>query len=274
MCFKDNTINKHRIPSKIIFVILVFLSTHTARGQQGLNMLDNRVMYTKYYVADFVNKSKWLWEWDVVYRRQSELGEPDFWKHPLRFSVRPWIGYQYSKMSILSFNPIGIFLTAPRYSTEGDLDRPFERELRTTFQIIHYSYLKRINFTHRLRFEARWRGIDNPESRHYYRFRYRMRVRIPLNTNYFYKNNTLYLSTYSEKHFEAGPDYGTNFFSQSRNYIGLGYRFWEWTRIELGYLHQYNTRGNNIDMDLSRGPMFYLFFDIISRTEKRYNYSF
>lgn len=70
-------------------------------------------------------------------------------------------------------------------------------------------------------------------------------------------------------HIEFGRDYGTNYFSQNRNYLGLGYRFWDWVRIELGYLHQYNTRGNNFQVDLSRGPMFYLFIDILSKTQMK-----
>ncbi|MCC5924209.1 MAG: DUF2490 domain-containing protein [Crocinitomicaceae bacterium] len=264
-----------KIKTNIFILYLTLFFAVPAFSQESTEPLDNRVMYTKYYVSDFFNDtSKWAWEWDVVYRRQSQLGETDFWTHPLRYSIRPWIAYQYSKLSRISLNPIGVFLTAPRYPLESDLNRSFERELRTTLQFIHYSYLDRLNFTHRLRFEARWRGIDNESARHYYRFRYRMRIRTPLNTDYFYKNNTWYISKYSEVHVEWGPDYGTNFFSQSRNYIGLGYRFWDWTRLELGYLHQYNTRGNNAQMDVTRGPMFYLFLDILSRNNKRYNYSF
>lgn len=226
---------------------------------QDVENLDNRVLYTKYYVANFFNDTtKWAWELDVVYRRQSELGEDNFWAHPLRYSVRPWIAYQFTKMTRVSFNPIGVFYSAPRFPLESDLDRPFERELRTTLQINNYAYYGRFNFTHRLRFESRWRGIDNEQVRHNLRFRYRIRVRTPLNTDYFYINNTLYLSNYHEVHVEFGRDYGTNYFSQNRNFVGLGYRFWDWTRVELGYLYQINTRPNNRQIDVSQGPMFYI----------------
>lgn len=242
---------------------------------QEKEFLDNRIMYTKYTIADFFNDStKWCWEFDVVYRRQSELGNEDFWAHPLRLSIRPWIAYQFTKMTRVSLNPIGLFNSAPRYPLETDLERPMEREVRTTLQINNYAYYKRVNFTHRMRFESRWRGIDNEKVNHNFRFRYRIRTRIPINTNYFYKNNTLYVSQYSEVHVEFGRDYGTNYFSQNRNYIGLGYRFWDWTRIELGYIFQLNTRGNNYQMDVSRGFMFYLFMDVLSQNKRRYNYSF
>lgn len=260
---------KNKIILFTIFIANIIFS-------QEREALDNRVLYTKFYAADFFNNdTKWAWEFDVVYRRQSELAESDFGSKPLRYSVRPWIAYQFTKMTRVSLNPIGMYNTAPRFPLEADLDRPFERELRTTLQINNYAYYGRFNFTHRLRFESRWRGIDDPEgTTHNFRFRYRIRLRTPLNTDYFYKNNTLYLSNYHEAHIEFGKDYGTNYFSQNRNFIGLGYRFWDWTRVEVGYLYQLNFRGNNRQYDVSRGPMFYLFFDVLSRNERKYKFSF
>ena len=258
------------------FLIYALLFVPFISSAQDVESLDNRILYTKYYLADFFNDStKWAWELDVVYRRQSEIGESDIWSQPLRYSVRPWIAYQFTKLTRVSLNPVGIFHTAPRFPQESDLDRPFERELRTTLQINNYAYYGRFNFTHRLRFESRWRGIDNPDGvRQNFRFRYRIRLRTPLNTDYFYKNNTWYISNYHEVHVEFGRDYGTNYFSQTRNFIGLGYRFWDWTRIELGYIYQINTRGSHTQMDVSQGPMLYLFLDILSRNQRKYKYSF
>lgn len=265
---------------KILFLFAFLTSIcHQIKAQDDVEILDNRIMYTKYTLADFFNEegTKWVWELDVVYRRQSELGQPNFWAAPLRLSVRPWIAYQFTKLTRVSFNPIGMFNSAPRFPIEANLDNNFERELRTTLQINNYAYYGRFNFTHRIRFESRWRGIDNSSwdhggldhPRQYFRVRYRMRTRIPLNTNYFYTNNTWYISQYSEMHVEFGRDYGTNYFSQNRNFIGIGYRFWDWMRCELGYIHQYNTRENNVQIDLSRGPMFYLFIDWMTNTKKR-----
>lgn len=254
-----------KICIKIMFCFLAYPSF--VKAQNNFEPLDNRILYSKYTIADFFKDGgKWVWELDVVYRRQSELGQNNFYAKPLRLSVRPWIAYQFTKLTRVSFNPIGIFYSAPRYPLEDDLDRDFEREMRTTLQINNYAYYGRVNFTHRLRFESRWRGIDQPgRPNHNFRFRYRLRTRIPINTDYFYKNNTLYVSQYSELHNETGRDYGRNIFSQNRNYIGIGYRFWDWTRIELGYIYQFNSRGNLNQMDVSQGPMFYLFIDWLSK---------
>ena len=258
-----------------IFFIVLLTTSFLSYAQEDRQEFQNRIMYTKYTISDFFTpESKWAWELDVVYRRQSRLDNRDFWSDPLRTSVRAWIAYQPTKLTRISFNPIGLFNSAPRFSTESAFDREFERELRTTLQINHYSYAGRVNFTHRLRFESRWRGIDNDEGPDQnFRVRYRMRTRIPINTNYFYTNNTLYVSQYSEMHVEFGKDYGTNYLSQNRNYIGLGYRFWDWTRIELGYIFQINTTGSH-NLEISRGPMFYLFMDILSKNKRKYDYSY
>lgn len=128
----------------IIFITLLFLLCFGLKGQDmDREILDNRIMYTKYTFADFFNDStKWVWELDVVYRRQSEYGQTDFWANPLRLSVRPWIAYQFTKLTRVSFNPIGMFSSTPRFPTDATIDDPsgFERELRTTLQINNYAY--------------------------------------------------------------------------------------------------------------------------------------
>lgn len=257
----------------LIVVIFGCMSMSLAQERESF---DNRALYTKWYAADFFSDtSKWAWEVDVVYRRQSELGESDIWSNPLRYSFRPWIAYQFTKLTRVSFNPVGIYNSAPRFPAEDDLDSDFERELRTTVQINNYANYGRLNFTHRLRFESRWRGIDNPDGPvHNWRFRYRIRLRIPLNTDYFYTNNTVYWVNYHEAHMEWGKHFATNNLSQARNFVGLGYRFWDWTRVELGYIYQVNVRGNNRQLDITQAPMFYLFFDVLSRNQRRYKYSF
>lgn len=254
--------------TSVLFLIL--LVGDYKSNAQNREILDNRVLYSKFTIADFFSeKSKWIWELDMVYRRQSIGGGNAIWEAPLRQSVRPWIAYQATKMTRISFQPFGIFMSAPRYPIESDLNREMEREFRSTLQINNYAYYKRYNFTHRLRFESRHRFLGSENGPiHNWRIRYRIRTRIPLNTNYFYKNRTIYMSQYSEAHIEFGKNYGTNYLSQNRNYIGLGYRFWDWTRVELGYLHQYNFRGNNQQIDLSRGIMFYLFIDLLSKMEQ------
>lgn len=264
----------------ISLLVAAFLLTSNLCNAQIENERDiirNPVFYGKMNVRDFFHDSSdFAWEVDLVYRRQKNFDGSTIFSDPLRLSIRPWLSYNVTNLTRVSLSPLGIFHTAPRVPRGEDVRPGFEgyqREVRTTLQINKHAYFKRFNFTHRMRFESRWRDIDNPENRtQNFRFRYRIRLRTPLNTDYFYKNNTLYLSNYHEIHIQFGSDYGFNYFSQSRNYIGMGFRFWDWTRVELGYLHQYQVRGNVYEIDLLQGPMMYLYFDIVSKNKKNYNF--
>ncbi|TVQ76120.1 MAG: DUF2490 domain-containing protein [Flavobacteriales bacterium] len=235
------------------------------------NINRHQILFTKWNFSDFFSQeSKWNWDLDVVYRRQSDVESSLITDNPLRLSIRPWIGYQFAKLTRVSISPIGWVNSMERTVTESDLPVFGERELRSTLQINNNAYYGRYNFTHRIRFESRWRALDQPEVRQNFRLRYRLRTRIPLNNDYFYVNNTVYLNLYSEVHVEFGGDFSsTNHLSQSRNYAGIGYRFWDWARLELGYLHQYMPRSNFYDVDLLFGPMFYLYIDLMSRIASR-----
>lgn len=263
--------------ASLLLCCIAFSGSLNAQIDEERNIIQNPVFYGKMNVRDFFHDtSDWAWEADLVYRRQAGFESSNVFSNPLRLSIRPWISYNVTNLTRVSVSPLGIFHTAPRTPRAEDV-RPgsegYQRELRSTLQINKHAYFKRFNFTHRMRFESRWRDIDNPAgSTQNFRFRYRIRLRTPLNTDYFYKNNTLYMSNYHEVHIQFGSDYGLNYFSQSRNYIGFGFRFWDWTRIELGYLHQYQVRSNVYEIDLLQGPMMYLYFDIVSKNKKNYNF--
>jgi hypothetical protein len=234
-------------------------------------MFDERVFYSKWIFTDFLSKDKtWFWYADVVWRRQSGLENNNIFENPLRFSIRPFVAYQFGRFTKVHLNPIGLFVSDPRLGQPNDLNGSREFELRTTFEITQDAFIKRggkewINVTHRWRFESRWRGVDDPEGPNWnFRFRQRTRFRIPLNGKHFYDNNVIYTINYHELHIELGPYVQLNQFAQNRNFVGLGYRFWDWARIDVGYLHQYNFRGDGRTLDMSRGPMFYLFIDYLS----------
>jgi hypothetical protein len=256
--------------------LLVFSFHGFSQINRNKNQMDQAVYYSKYIVQDFISEKKNLfWFVDVVQRRQSGFGNNNIFENPLRFSIRPYIGYQFNPYWSVMVNPVGYFVSDDRLGKIEDTYNPLrERELRTTAEILNYSYINKkgkqwINLTHRYRFESRWRDIDDVRGRGTqwnYRFRYRIRLRVPLNGKHFYDNNVLYAVNYHELHLENGPNFGSNHLSQNRNFAGLGYRFWDFVRVDVGYLHQYNWRGNGVDLDMSRGPMFYLIFDYLSKT--------
>ena len=78
----------------LLILSMLILCFSDTRSQSGKRFLDNKILYTKYTVADPIKEgSKWWWEFDVVYRRQSELGSANIFQRPLRISARTWIAY-------------------------------------------------------------------------------------------------------------------------------------------------------------------------------------
>lgn len=238
------------------------------------HMYDERVYYTKFIFFDYLSDAKtWFYYFDIINRRQSGLENNVMWEQPLRTSIRPFIAYQFGRYTRVHLSPIALFISDPRQGNPSDVDLigDTEYELRTTLEITQDAYIKKaekewINMTHRWRFESRWRGVDEPAGPTWnYRMRQRTRFRIPINGKHFYDNQVLYTVNYHELHLEFGPNMNLNQFAQNRNFFGIGYRFWDWARVDVGYLHQYNFRGNGRTIDLTRGPMVYFFIDYFSK---------
>jgi hypothetical protein len=237
-------------------------------------MFDERVYYSKFIFTNYLGESKtWFYYFDIVHRRQSGLENNNIFENPLRNSFRAFIAYQFGRFTRVHLNPIGLFISDPRQGQPSDVAQlgNTEYELRTTLEITQDAYMKRagkewINMTHRWRFESRWRGVEDPIGPDWnYRMRFRTRFRTPLNGKHFYDNHVIYLVNYHEFHLEFGPRINLNHFAQNRNFIGVGFRFWDWARTDIGYLHQYNFRADGRTLDMTRGPMAYLFIDYFSK---------
>lgn len=233
--------------------------------------------YSKYIIRDYLRNGKdrktWFWMVDLVYRRQSGLNDrANIMAHPLRWSIRPYIGYQLTPNVHVMLCPIGYFNSFDRIGSEEDYaDFSMEHEIRTTAELIHDTYIRKkgkewLNVSFRHRMESRFRDVTelNGDMAWTFRYRFRTRFRTPLNGKHFHDNNVLYTVNYHEIHLENGPRHGPNKLSQMRNFFGLGYRFWDWMRIDVGYILQYNWRGDGVRVDVTHAPMFYLFVDYLS----------
>jgi len=236
--------------------------------------------YSKFIVKDYFknkqDKKTWFWFLDVVHRRQSGLDDrANIMAHPLRFSVRPYMGYQVNRFVQVMLCPVGYFHSFDRIGRPEDYENfGQEHELRTTLELLHDSYIKWkgkewVNVSYRHRFESRFRDVTelNGDMKWNFRYRFRTRFRTPLNKKHFFDNNVIYLINYHELHIENGPHVGPNKLSQMRNFIGVGYRFWDWVRVDVGYIRQYNWRGNGVDVDVTHAPMVYLFIDYLSKVK-------
>ncbi len=234
--------------------------------------------YSKFIVRDYLKNGKdaktWFWMVDIVYRRQSGLDDrANIMAHPLRWSLRPYFGYQITPNLQVMLCPVGYFNSFDRIGSHADYaDFRMEREIRTTMELIHDSYIRKkgkewVNVSYRHRFESRFRDVDERHGDMTWNFRYRFRTRFrtPVNGRHFHENNVLYTVNYHEIHLENGPQHGPNKLSQMRNFFGFGYRFWSWARIDVGYILQYNWRGDGLRVDVTHAPMFYLFIDYLSK---------
>jgi hypothetical protein len=261
-------------------VMLAATACH-AQINENNNYLHQPAYYSKYIVKDYLphkdGKKTWFWFVDVVNRRQSGLNDrANIMAHPLRSSIRPYMGYQVNRFVQVMLCPVGYFHSFDRIGKPTDYENfGYEEELRTTLELLHDSYIKKkgqewVNVSYRHRFESRWRDfthLKGDETKWNFRYRFRVRFRTPLNGKHFFDNNCLYLVNYHEIHIENGPHHGPNKFAQNRNFVGIGYRFWDWMRIDVGYIHQYNWRGNGVDVDVTHAPMFYLFIDYLSKVK-------
>jgi hypothetical protein len=263
-------------------LFLSLLPSHLLAQVSDRNVyMHEPVFYSKYIVKDYFKNSQdkktWFWFADVVVRRQSGLEDrANIMAHPLRMSVRPYMGYQFTRFFQAMICPVGYFNSFDRIGRAEDYeDFSQEHEIRSTLELLHDSYIKWkgkewVNVSIRNRFESRFRDVTDLRgegTQWSFRYRFRTRFRTPLNGKHFYDNNVLYTVNYHEFHIQNGPNIGPNKFNQMRNFVGAGYRFWDWVRIDVGYLLQYNWRGNGVDVDVSHAPMFYLFIDYMSKVK-------
>lgn len=253
----------------------LLVSSHAlAQMNPNRNIADNQVFFAKMNIIDYPIKERKTLYWyvDFVYRSQSAWNNKNLFGEPLRLSVRPWIGWQFSRYTKMAFTPLGFHSMDQIQVFEGDAAVPRSWEWRTTLELLtdqYWIHKKKewINFTHR--FRAEYRRLDFPgklgDPYNAIRLRYRIRARIPLNRKHFYDNKVFYGVLFSEIHVQIGERIESNLFSQSRNFVGLGYRFWDMARIELGYVHVYHTRRQWEDMSLGKGIHLYVFIDYLSK---------
>ena len=123
----------------------------------------------------------------------------------------------------------------------GDIDSSFEvndsphtKENRIIEQLIFKHRLNTIQFSQRLRLEQRF--LEYPtENQLTHRIRYRFKTKIPL-------NQTLYISTYDEIHFNLNEFD----FQQNRAFMGLGILITNTINTEIGYArHSFKTKNFN-----------------------------
>jgi hypothetical protein len=222
------------------------------------------------------DKKKFALQLDFQYRRQSQqycqkgLADPtkpnlgNIFLNPYQTVFRPWIHYYTNERKLrLSISPIGYWATygpAGANSTVAGNVPPSSHlqmygEVRTCAQITTYDQIGRVRMTYRARFEYRW--IGNASNQQSYDsdgsgFDFhgpvngiqKGRMRLFSRADIALKGKTidpkeLYMAVQNEVFLGIGrKTNNAGFFDQNRAYVGVGYKFSDAFRLELGYLNQ------------------------------------
>jgi hypothetical protein len=225
-------------------------------------------------------RNKISYQLDLEYRRQADpahaadpntsVGSSHYnvIKNPYQLAVRPWILYQPNQSIVFALSPITWFGS---WGAPVDGVTSFQPELRSSFQVTLNNNFGRVIFNNRYRYELRYFGTrevaDNladpfgPNSSYDFqksnrngRARYMLRITIPFNNKTIIKE-TYYALITSEIMLRTGKNVNNNnLLDQYRIYGGLGYKFSENMRTELGYLNMVafrlnNAAKNNVDVN-------------------------
>lgn len=198
---------------KLLFLIFIFPLVSLAQESDLGNWL--------IYIGDKKINDKWDIHHEVQYRNYNAIGDLE------QLLLRGGIGYTFNERKNNVLLGYG-FIRSENYNPLDEENKLIVNEHRVFQQFISKQKINRVKLTHRYRFEQRF-----VEDIFKMRGRYFLSINIPLNPKDQEKQN-LYLSIYDELFINTDP----GLFDRNRIFGGLGYRFNEKVRVELGYMSQ------------------------------------
>ncbi|WP_340154511.1 DUF2490 domain-containing protein [uncultured Winogradskyella sp.] len=211
--------------NKIAALTLVLLLPFFALGQ-GSN-LGNWLIY----IGNKKLNSKWNIHNEVQYRNYNAIGDLE------QLLLRTGVGYNLTEGNnlLLGYG----YILSENYIGESD-DKVSVNEHRIFQQFTTKQNVGKVSLSHRYRFEQRF-----VESDFKMRLRYFLGLKIPLQ----YKeggNNPLYVSLYNEIFLNTE----SSVFDRNRVFGGLGYKFSDNLRFELGYMNQFFEKSGRDQINL------------------------
>ena len=172
------------------------------------------------YIGNKKLNSKWNIHNEVQYRNYNAIGDLE------QLLLRTGVGYNLSDNNniLLGYG----YILSENYSGDTD-DKVSVNEHRIFQQFTTKQKIGKVSLSHRYRFEQRFVEDDFKM-----RLRYFLGINIPLQ----YKEdgkNPLYLSMYNEIFLNTE----SAVFDRNRVFGGLGYKFSNTLRLELGYMNQF-----------------------------------
>lgn len=184
------------------------------------------------YIGNKKIDNKWNLHHEVQYRNYNAIGDLE------QLLLRTGIGYNLSENGNNLLLGYG-FIHSENYV--GVLDEKVSVDEHRIFQqFITKQKIGNVGLQHRYRFEQRFVAEDVK-----LRFRYFLGINIPL--AYFNEGkNPFYLSIYDEIFINTV----NQVFDRNRLYGGLGYKFNDTLKMELGYMNQFLNGGSRDQVNL------------------------
>lgn len=172
------------------------------------------------YIGNKKINSKWNIHNEVQYRNYNAIGDLE------QLLLRTGLGYNITDNAnlLLGYG----YILSENYSNGTD-KKTTVNEHRIFQQFTTKQKLGKVSLSHRYRFEQRFVEEDFKM-----RLRYFLGFNLPLQNNENGKN-PLYLSAYNEIFLNTE----SSVFDRNRVYGGLGYKFSDSLRLELGYMNQF-----------------------------------
>ena len=172
------------------------------------------------------------WHHEVQYRNFNFVGDIE------QLLLRTGIGYNLTENNNNLLLGYGFIYSEP-YIAGTDEKRNFN-EHRVYQQFITKQSFGRLSLQHRYRFEQRMVEDDLK-----LRLRYFMSCNVALN-NKKMENKTWYLSAYNEIFINPQQ----NYFDRNRLYGGIGYKFSDLVRSEVGFMNQASSNTSRSQLNL------------------------
>ncbi|WP_290699025.1 DUF2490 domain-containing protein [Lacinutrix sp.] len=199
----------------LIIVLLVFFTPINTNAQDS--DLGNWLIY----IGNKKLNNGWSIHNEVQYRNYDAIGDLE------QLLLRTGIGYNLTENNNNLLLGYG-YILSENYIGETD-EKVSVNEHRIFQQFTTKQKIGKVGLSHRYRFEQRFVEDD---------FRMRLRYFLGINIPLQYKEdgkNPLYLSAYNEIFLNTE----SSVFDRNRVYGGLGYKFSNALRMELGYMNQF-----------------------------------
>ena len=198
----------------LIYIAIFLMCSAVANAQES--SFGNWLIYIGNKKID----NKWSIHHEVQYRNYDAIGDLE------QLLLRAGLGYNLSDKDnvLLGYG----FIRSENYLADNS-DKFIVNEHRIFQQFITKHNFKKLNFTHRYRFEQRFIEKD---------FRIRFRYFLSLSHPLFQigeSSKTIYLSSYNEIFLNGD----SSIFDRNRLYGGLGVKLSKNLKIEAGYMNQF-----------------------------------